>query len=377
MNLVAASALALVGASCTQEGPTSPASSHVIWKYAIADSLAVSWYGLPGVGQHVYFVVRGGVLALDKVTGREVWLSRPWTGNPAAKNVVVQGGRVCVAGAWNIGCFSANDGSVLWSIPLANTPEGGRTYITHTVASENTFFIGVNDGRVIALDLTTGQQRWTTDIITEDRIFVPLYGLVLSGDMLFAVGSEWLKGSGDQSALAAALNANTGELKWRYSAPPHSGFIGPPVLFGGNLIASDTYARRLRALSASTGTEVWSTDSSHDVRSEDGPSIVGDMVFIASNDTHVYGFKWPQTTPHWKTRFGGSVVHVAPCGGRLIAHDSRPVLLDIATGAALTSLHERVDRHLLPGDFLLSRFAVDGPYAFVSGHFGAYGIRCD
>lgn len=379
MNLVSASALALLGASCAPESPTGPGPSPVIWRYAIPDSLAVGWYGLPAVGPHVYFVVRGGLIALDKVTGQEVWKSLPWSSDPGAKNIVIQGNRVCVAGAWDIGCFDAEDGRLLWSIPLRDTPEGGRTYITHTVASENSFFVGVNDGRVIALDLATGQRKWSTDIVTEDRIFVPIYGLLLSGDTLFAVGSEWLEGSGVQAALAAALDANTGEINWRFSAPPNSGFIGAPVLFRGNLIASDTRARKLRALSASTGAEVWSTDSGqqYSVRSDNGPSIIGDMVYIASADVHVYAFKWPEPTPHWKTRLGGSVWHVVPCGGRLLAHDSRPVFLDPATGTVLTSLNERRDRHLLPGDFLLSQIAVDGSYAFVSGHFGAYGIRCE
>lgn len=367
---------------CTRVLPTSPSGSPISWTHHVTNGMDLGWsLGLPGVGNHLYIIVANGIAALDKNTGTEVWRNHAWTGQYYPKNLAVGPDRICAAADWDVGCYSTGDGRVIWSIPLRDTPglEKGGAFTAHTVLDQNHYYVGFNDGRIIAFDLDNGSQSWITDVVPEERIMVPIYGLLLSNDTLFIVGSEWIKGSGDQSALAAALDAKTGKLIWRYNAPTHSGFIGAPLLFRGHLLVSDTYGRKIRALSTATGTEVWVTEAApgEDIRPENGPTARGDLIVVGSNDGWIYTFQWPSRKVHWKTRLVGAVKHAVPCGEKVVAQEYQLHLANLATGKLITSVDDATDRFLLPGDFIVSQIAVEGNHAYVMGRLGVYKVNCD
>ena len=368
-------------AACSKGLTTAPSVAPLAWTLSFAERMDPGWHGLPAVGGQLYVVLPGGIGAVDKGSGTLRWKNQAWSGNYQSTNIALANDRVCAAADWDIGCYATDDGRTLWSIPLRQTPglEGGGAFNTHTVVDDRNYYVAFNDGRVIAFDIQSGEPRWSTDVVPEDRLMVPIYSLLLSGDTLFATGSEWIGGSGDQSALAAALDKKTGNLIWRYNAPRHSGFIGAAILFRGNLIASDTYGRKLRAISTNTGTEVWTSESNagESLRPENGPSASGDIVVVGSNDGYVYAFRWPGRKAIWRTHLGGAVRHAVTCGTKVIAHDFRLHILEVASGAPVVSPEPPADAHLLPDDLLVSMIGVEGTSSYVMGVRGLYKVRCD
>lgn len=119
----------------------------------------------------------GGVIALDAENGEEKWrasLHAPagsTLGAGAAGPVVVAGDVVIASNrAGSIDAFSRVDGVPLWSIPALNLPlfpnapvpelPGPKPDIRALAVSGSTLFAGSSVGYTIAYDLSTRRERW-------------------------------------------------------------------------------------------------------------------------------------------------------------------------------------------------------------------------
>src|SRR5438270_782932 len=174
---------------------------------------------------------------------------------------------------------------------------------------------------------------------------------------------------------AAALARSDGRELWRYTAPPQSGFQGPPLLVDNLAILNDVYSHGLVAVDLTTHTVRWGTGVREDgyITAERPPILVGDTLYAGSTDTQVYAVDVHTGAYRWRvgTR-AGSIGSTAVCG--------RLVLVVPFSGGPLNTV-DRIrlvsDRPgVLDGDDLAGRIAVVGTTAYAAGTRGLYALSC-
>jgi outer membrane protein assembly factor BamB len=113
------------------------------------------------------------VFALDPRTGAELW-NRPVGGPVPGRVLALDDGGVCYGTlAGEIGCIDGATGAVRWQKSYAD-PLAGVVWSTPT-ASNGTLFVGIagladnpcSRGRLLALDLATGDEKWRLYTIPE------------------------------------------------------------------------------------------------------------------------------------------------------------------------------------------------------------------
>ena len=148
-----------------------------------------------------------------------------------------------------------------------------------------------HDPELVALDATTGTERWRYPMSEED--YATVHGLAAADGVVFAGGMEGLD----------ALDATDGTLLWRYpvdnTASPNPGWGGffDPAVVGGSVYgttrvdaADGTSAYTLVALDSSTGTPRWSVP----ISTETADPVASDGSIVAlSYLTMVDGVRWP------------------------------------------------------------------------------------
>jgi outer membrane protein assembly factor BamB len=308
------------------------------------------------------------VRAYDARTGRLRWTYR--TG-PNAFVRAVGNGWVIVAPDFGplIGLDLAT-GRQRWRFELASlqaaeygTIAGDILFIGTSFTSEG----AVDPPVVYALNLATGRQRWRTvlDRGTDLQWAAP----VVDGGQVLVADTLSHEGSAPTSHLHA-LDAGTGRVRWK--ADLHAGqqgfFAEPPVVAGG-LIYVATASRRLLALDAASGREVWqergfpvvagvrnglviaviedrlaTLDAGSGVRrwevrvsggGEHWPVLEGDTVYVASVDD-VIAVDAATGTTRWRVPLDPAVGPPVQVGGRLyVATRNRLLALDASSGRAL------------------------------------------
>jgi outer membrane protein assembly factor BamB len=134
-----------------------------IWKIDLDEALS----GGVGATSRQLFVgsVNGEVIAIDTATGEEQWradVKSEILAAPASRANVV----AVQAFDGNIYGLSTEDGSRLWRYDSSRPVLTLRASAT-PVIRDNTVYAGLSNGRVVALDLNSGQVRW------EARIAIP------------------------------------------------------------------------------------------------------------------------------------------------------------------------------------------------------------
>jgi outer membrane protein assembly factor BamB len=146
------------------------ASNAELWRAKIvADGPIVA------TADRVLVPSKGALTALDAATGREIW-KVPVEGLSAP--VVVHGDLVFVAAAEQLSAYTLADGAAAWMTKPIGTIERRVT------ASENWVYVPLADGRIMALDSSTGARIWETD-----EIGIKPSEPLVAGDRVFA-GSE-------------------------------------------------------------------------------------------------------------------------------------------------------------------------------------------
>ncbi len=228
-----------------------------LWKYPLPDLLGGEYPIL--VTNLVVYVGRGDTLyALQADTGKLMW-NVPAA--PAITKIVVDAGTIYVdsgggfAGQESLYAFSARDHSLLWRY----TPPGAGDILGWTVA-DNTFYavIGGFPPALLALDTTTGQQRWQAPLNNLDGLF---YALIPgeANQLLFQTSTQLIM-----------FQASDGRELWRletgargaqiFNSILYSFFVDEPTLpsSGGTTVG-------IRALQASDGKKLWETPVPSDI----------------------------------------------------------------------------------------------------------------
>lgn len=270
----------------------------------------------------------GVVMALDKTSGKRIW-------------------RIELPQDRDSGWFDWFHGTY----PTAKVAGG-------LVASYDKVFVGTEDGMVVALAEDSGAQVWKTDVAGE-VLSTPAVdgGLVVVNT-----------GAGD----TVALDAETGEEKWRYESevPPLSlrGLSSPVMVAGGVLtgtatgkvavaVADNGMLAWEQAVAAPTGATELERLADIDVK----PLVAGNMVYVVSYDGTLAALELRSGRVLWKREYA-SYQTLSIAGNNLFAVDLNGVVyaLDRRNGIELwsvSSLKQRgltaavtLDDYLLVGD---------------------------
>jgi outer membrane protein assembly factor BamB len=129
------------------------------------------------------------------------------------------------------------------TIPFAErwTAKAGRGASGTVAILDSVMFVGDADRRVYAIDLTTGETRWSR------RLAGSVFGgVVQSGDTLYAATDR-------PNSRVVALRAADGEILWEH----HAGKPSAPITVADGRILVPTFDGRLVGLDARTGGVVW------------------------------------------------------------------------------------------------------------------------
>lgn len=164
-------------------------------------------------------------------------------------------------------------------------------------------FAGQKSGSVWALDPDTGKVIWRRDIGTGAANGGIHWGIAFQNDTVYApvavIGRPLPGGPPIDPTLEPgmyAVDANTGAIKWQYSAKPDCangrdkkaprcersfGFSGAPTLIDGALVQGSLDGR-LFVIDATTGRELWRFDTLRDYQTLNGVPGKGGSIDAAS-----------------------------------------------------------------------------------------------
>jgi outer membrane protein assembly factor BamB len=202
---------------------------------------------------------RGGVFAIDTLTGKLRWTFRPtFTGGTAAVSTApaVSGDVVIIAFAMAypgaVVGVSLATGREIWRGPDPVVDAG-------VAASRGVAFMLGKDGRFYALDAATGRERWkvtladrgecgSQPIVRDDTIYLTASAAATPGDATRPAGFYLF-----------ALDVNTGQERWRYRAEaPYERrgvCLRQPIVTADAIYAAGEH--RLYAVDRATGRDRW------------------------------------------------------------------------------------------------------------------------
>jgi outer membrane protein assembly factor BamB len=200
---------------------------------------------------------KGGLFAVDTLTGKLKWTSRPAAlrYGPSVSTAPVLSGSVVMAVMGNtlVG-MSLATGKEIWRGP--NTAQSASA-----AASSGLVYVLGDDNTFYALDATTGKERWK-------RAFARFVGCdsrpVVRDGVVYVSGTVLLKPadaihSASYYGHLFALDANTGEERWRYPATP-VGITGGHC-YSEPIVTADTFfaivSTNLYAIDVANGRERW------------------------------------------------------------------------------------------------------------------------
>lgn len=334
--LIMIATFALTSAAAAQ-APPDP-TDRPLWH------VAARGRGMPAIlGDRVYATtVDHTVVALSTIDGSEVWRrSTEETGTFTEGFRVVAADGVVVVGDWDLYAFHADSGERLWSF---HPTEGYGPGNFLGQQAGGLVFSGSPSGRLYAIDLKTGAQRWRAAVNTEimTSVFEPATDgrLVVAGFTVF---------SGPDRGGVVAVDAATGRERWRFHFPEPSDAVRSTYRSGGPVLTADLAFvadgdGRVWALDLLTGAVRWTvpplsgpidgiiTSTVQDMRSL---AVTRDRLIIGSLTGYVVGIALDTREEVWRVANGwlGSValddftvadgvVYVPHVSGFLVAIDA-------------------------------------------------------
>ncbi len=273
----------------------------------------------------------GRLYAADVATGAVRWTAE--LGGPVTSSPAVTGDTVLVVAAdGRLQALDLATGTAKWAtaagprvpyVQNAGDPRSWDFYDSSPVISGDTAIYGGGDGKVHAVDIATGRERWSFATGGAVRATPAVAGgLVAAGGM---------------DGVLYALDASTGALRWKFDTEGNSYFPrgevqSSPAIADGTVVfgARDGF---LYAVDAATGTEKWRSDhkGSWVITS---PAVTGDVVIAGSSDGElVQAVDLATGTERWRydTRarvfsspaVAGGLAYVGTWDGTLLGIDLR------------------------------------------------------
>ncbi len=218
--------------------------------------------------------------------------------------------------------------------------------------------VGVNSGRVYALDADSGRLRWarrqrgqiaSSPAISDDRVFISSMDGALTaytrahGTPIwsFTTGGSPIESSplvvdgrvyvGAWNGALYAIDARTGAKAWTFRAP---GEIKGSAASVGDLVVVGDYAGNVHALDAASGAERWTYRGGD--RFYGGPAASADTLVIGDVGGSVIALDRRTGAERWRRALGGYVYASAAIAGETVfigSYSGRFEALDLTTGA--------------------------------------------
>jgi outer membrane protein assembly factor BamB len=170
------------------------------------------------------------------------------------------------------------DRKVLWEKVTDPKDSGVPTDVTAPVYHEGLVFFAYFDGRLVAVDASSGRERWTTNLRSH----------LESSPM--AVGGRLYIGTDKTNVVA--LRASDGKVLWQFNSP--GAIKASPSFHDGRVYVAD-YEGAMFCLDADTGKPVWRTNTTKVPPFGKGgfyssPAIGFGRAYAARDDGTVFAF---------------------------------------------------------------------------------------
>ena len=299
--------------------PVQVVATHVLptsvrWTVAISASPAA-----PPVidGDHIFIVLQSGVVSARKISdGTPVWEASLRSDRPVA----VEGGRVYIATSEQIVALNAADGTKVWTAESAavtapvlaqggwviaetenaltayRSADGSQVWrrdllgtdVTPTIEADN-LYVPLHNGRLVALDLRTGAERWGKNFVG------PLSEvLALPDRIFFGTDDKWF----------FCLRAFDGEREWQR--------VRLGSIVRGRPIADENHVyvvsidNTLRAFRRVNGALLW--HPAVPFRPTTGPVLIDSAVVVAGNAPELRAFDATSGRPAGEIKLEDSLV---------------------------------------------------------------------
>lgn len=193
---------------------------------------------------------------------------------PAVDGSMVFAGSYLLTGSAERGRIfglNAETGAIVWTYPVRGTLNAN--VIGSIAAADGIVYAGTTDNKIYALDATTGDLKWKAPFTTGNQVWA---GPVVSGGVVYA-------GSFDKKLYA--LDAVTGAEKWPQPYETDGAITSSALVYNGTIYVG-SYNRHFYALNAADGSLKW------DFTAERGfwatPTVAGNAIFIPCLDGKVY-----------------------------------------------------------------------------------------
>lgn len=209
---------------------------------------------------------------------------------------------------------------------------GGPVRSSPTVA-DGIVYVGSTDGRLYALDATTGVRIWEIDVGSP----VSSSPAVAEGLVLFASGDGVIRGVEAREG-ALRWRFDTGELlPWEWGREGWDVYLSSPVVRDESVVfgAGDG---SVYALDLQTGEERWRFATTMRIRSS--PAIADEAVFVGGGDGVVYRLALDDGEVQWSYETEGADLESAEFG-----FDRKSIIASPAVGSGLVLVGSR-DGHM-------------------------------
>ena len=227
-----------------------------------------------------------GVYALNADTGSFIWhfrTDRATISSMEVANGVVHFGTKGGDKPNYLNAVDATNGELIWQVEVNNpfAPQTVANGVVYTAFWE----WNVESYILLALNADTGQLMWRYPV--EGNVFAsPL----VAGGIVY-VGAE--------GGFIYAIEAATGDLLWRYHAGGR--YVSSPVVAGGAVFVGND-SDSVHALDAANGELIWRYGTGGEVYGS--PLVSHGVTYASSSDGNVYALDAASGALRWKSNIG-------------------------------------------------------------------------
>lgn len=287
--------------------------------------LAAEISGGVGNGGNLILVggLQGQVYALDKTEGRVLWQAKVSSEILAAPE---SDGEVVLAPAIDgrLFAFDAADGALIWSYDHPTPVLSLRSNASPLMLNDSAF-VGFDNGQLLRFDSKNGHLRWSARV-GQPQGKTEIERLVDVDTTPVAIGS--LVYTASVNGRLVAVNQSTGRISWAQDVSTHHN-----IAHLDGKVAVTTDNGHVKLFDARTGTELWQSEKLH--RRETGaPAMIDGLVLVTDHDDYLHGLRIDNGEMVARLKLGArasaqpvvadGLIYIYDDNGRLAAYSLQP-----------------------------------------------------